>query len=201
MSNRRIVLASTSRHRRALLERAGLHDVLCVAPRCDEAIDEDVVPPRAMVRQLAERKARSVAADYPDALVLGADQVVELDGRALGKPGTAERAVEQLLALAGREHRLLTGLCVYEPRSGRSEVDVDVHRMTMWPLDRARLERYVALDQPLDCAGAYRVESTGVTLFSSMAGDDFTAIVGLPLCRLAALLDRFGVTLLDLAGD
>ena len=197
MSNRPLVLASTSRHRRALLERAGLGAVRCVAPTSDEAIDEAGVAPTDLVRRLAERKARSVAAAHPDALILGCDQVAEVDGRVLGKPGTAERALEQLLSLAGREHRLLTGLCVHEPATGRTELAVDVHRMTLWPLDRARLERYVAIDQPLDCAGSYRVEAAGITLFSSMAGEDFTAIVGLPLCRLAELLGRFGVTLLD----
>jgi septum formation protein len=198
MSNRTIVLASASRHRRALLERAGLGAVRCVAPASDETIDEPGLAPVELVTRLAERKARSVAAAHPDALVIGCDQVAEVDGRVLGKPGTAERAVEQLLALAGREHRLLTGLCVHEPATGRSELALDVHRMTMWPLDRTRLERYVAIDQPLDCAGSYRVEAAGIALFESMAGEDFTAIVGLPLCLLAGLLGRFGVTMLDI---
>jgi len=198
MGNRNIVLASTSRHRRELLQRAGLGAVICVAPTSDEEVDDETITPLALVETLAERKARSVGSSFPEALIIGADQVVELEGAVLGKPGTEARAVDQLLALSGREHRLLTGLCVFEPRTGRVEVGVDVHCMKMWPLGRSRLERYVTYDQPLDCAGSYRVESAGVTLFQSMAGEDFTAIVGLPLCQLSELLSRFGVTLFDL---
>lgn len=197
MSNRNILLASTSRHRRTLLERAGLGAVTCVAPRCDEEVDAGAEPVE-IVQSLAERKARSVASAHPEALIIGADQVVELDGVVLGKPGTAERALEQLFSLAGREHRLLTGICVYEPRTDRCEVGLDVHRMHMWPLDQERLRRYIAHDRPLDCAGSYRVESAGVALFQAMSGEDYTAIVGLPLCQLAALLARFEITLVDL---
>lgn len=190
-----LVLASTSRHRRALLERAGLSYTAC-APRCDEDAD-DATGPEDLVQILARRKAESLASEYPEALIVGSDQVVEIDGRVLGKPGTAEGAVAQLAMLSGREHRLLTGLCVLAPSEQRSEVGLATHRMRMWPLDTARLTRYVARDNPLDCAGSYRVEAAGITLFESMAGDDFTAIVGLPLCLLARLLRRFDVTLLD----
>lgn len=197
MSNPSIVLASTSRHRRALLERAGLGTVICVAPQCDEVVDAGTTPVK-LVTSLAERKARSVASSHPEALVIGADQVVELDGVVLGKPGTPERALEQLVSLSGREHKLLTGICVYEPSTDRCEVGLDVHRMHMWPLDQERLRRYIDYDKPLDCSGSYRVESAGVALFRAMAGDDYTAIVGLPLCQLAALLARFEITLVDL---
>jgi septum formation protein len=193
-----LVLASTSRHRRALLERAGLSFVPC-APRCDEEIAEGT-PPAEIVVVLARRKAESLAPEHPDGLIIGSDQVVEIDGRVLGKPGTVEAATAQLVSMSGREHRLLTGLCVHEPSTGRSETGLSVHRMRMWPLDEERLARYVARDLPLDCAGSYRVEAAGVTLFESMEGDDFTAIVGLPLCLLARLLLRFDVTLVDYLG-
>ena len=190
-----LVLASTSRHRRALLERTGLSVATC-APQCDEAV-ADGVSPTEMVEVLSRRKAESVAREHPGALIVGSDQVAEIDGHILGKPGTAERAVDQLASLAGREHRLLTGLCIHEPETGRSEVGLTVHRMSMWPLDRKRLAHYVARDLPLDCAGSYRIEATGVCLFESMVGEDYTAIVGLPVCLLAQLLRRFDVTLLD----
>lgn len=198
MSNRNLVMASTSPHRRALLERIGLGSVVCVAPRCDEEVDDPTLSPAELVQLLAERKARSVASAFPEDLIIGADQVVELDGQVLGKPGTEALAVEQLLSLAGREHRLVTGVCVHEPHTGRSELGVDVHRMRMWPHDRGLLERYVARERPLDCAGAYKVESAGAALFESMAGEDFTAIVGLPLCQVGKLLATFDLTLLDL---
>lgn len=197
MGKQKIVLASTSRHRRGLLRRAGLTTLSCVAPRCDEEVDDPQIRADDLVRLLSRRKTESVGGQFPDALIIGSDQVVELDGQILGKPGTPDKALAQLQALVGREHRLVTGVCVFSQVQGRSEVALDVHRMKMWPLDRARLERYIALDQPLDCAGSYRVEAAGITLFESMTGDDFTAIVGLPLCTVAELLARFGVTLLD----
>ncbi len=189
------MLASTSRHRRGLLEGMGLEFTAC-APRCDERVDPPL-PPDRMVRLLARRKAESVARDHPGALIIGSDQVAELEGEVLGKPGSAEAAVDQLSALAGREHRLLTGLCVHDAPTGRSETGLAVHRMRMRPLGRELLARYVARDQPIDCAGSYRVESAGAALFEVMAGDDFTAIVGLPICLLGDLLEHFGVTLLD----
>ena len=199
MSNTRVLLASTSRHRRALLDEVGLSGVASVAPLCDEVVEDPSIEPEELVRLLSIRKAESLSEAHPEALIIGSDQVVELDGAILGKPGTAERAVDQLMRLAGREHRLLTGICVHEPASGKSEVAVAVHRMRMRALDRERLARYVAADGPVDCAGSYRIESMGATLFESMEGEDYTAIVGLPLCHLGRLLDLFGVTLLDLA--
>jgi septum formation protein len=201
MSNWNLILASTSRHRRALLHQAGLGHLTCVAPRCDENVDGLEISPSEQVALLARRKAESVGVAYPGALIIGSDQVVELDGEVLGKPGSAERAVEQLARLSGRSHRLLTGLCVHEPSTGRSEVAVSEHVMSMWPFTREQLRRYVELDQPLDCAGSYRVESAGVTLFESMRGEDYTAIVGLPMCLLARLLTLFGVTLLDITRE
>lgn len=197
MSNANLILASTSRHRRALLGQVGLGHIHCVAPRCDEEVDTPGISPVDFVAELSRRKAESVADEHPESLIIGSDQVVELDGEILGKPGTPERAVAQLSRLSGRSHHLLTGLCVHEVATGRSEVAVDQHEMRLWPLSEDRLRRYVELDQPLDCAGSYRVESAGVMLFESMQGADFTAIVGLPICLLSALLRRFGVTLLD----
>jgi septum formation protein len=193
---KRLVLASTSQHRRALLDRLGV-PYEALAPRCDEAV-AGVVAPEDLVRLLSRRKAESLGSEVPDALVVGSDQVVEVEGEVLGKPGSPERALDQLLRLAGREHRLLTGLCVHDPETGRSEVALDVHRMQMWPLSREQLARYVEWDRPVDCSGAYRVEAAGALLFERMAGEDHTAIVGLPVTLLAGLLRRFGVTLLDL---
>jgi septum formation protein len=191
MPDRRpLVLASTSRYRRALLDRLGLA-YEARAPLYEEEHDL-ALPPDELVQELARRKAVSLGPVCPDALVLGADQVAELDGAVLLKPGTPERAVEQLGRLAGRTHRLLTGVALHDPRSGRTEVALDVHRMTLRPLTEAQRRAYVARDQPVDCAGAYKVEEAGIALFEAMEGRDFTAIVGLPLTVVVTLLGRFG---------
>jgi septum formation protein len=187
----RLVLASTSRYRRELLTRLGL-PFEAVAPRYAEEHDLDPDPERLVV-ELAARKAESLAADFPDALIVGSDQVAAIDGEILTKPGTAERALAQLERLAGREHRLLTGLVVLEPRTGRSERTLDIHTLRLRALSRTQLQRYIEVESPLDCAGSYKIEGRGIALFESMRGDDYTGIVGLPLTRLVELLGRFGV--------
>jgi septum formation protein len=150
-----------------------------------------------LVVELATRKAQSLRARCPDSLIIAADQIAEIDGRRLFKPGTVERAVAQLGELAGRTHRLVTGLVVLDAASGRLESALDVELMTMRPLTNEQARAYVEADQPLDCAGAYKVEALGVALFATMRGDDHTAIVGLPLTKLVALLGRFGVDPLE----
>lgn len=190
MDRRPLVLASTSRYRRELMDRLGV-PYEARAPLYDEEHDLGLVPDD-LVQELARRKAESLAAACPDALVIGADQVAELDGAVLLKPGSVDAAVAQLRSLAGRTHRLLTGVAVHDPRSGRTEVALDVHRMTMRPLGEPALRAYVERDRPVDCAGAYKVECAGVALFEAMEGRDFTAIVGLPLTVVVTLLGRFG---------
>lgn len=190
-----VVLASTSRYRRALMDQLRL-DYVAVAPEYEEENDLEL-PPEQLVRLLARKKAESLAARFPDSLIIGADQVAELDGQLLFKPGTAERAVAQLLTLAGRTHRLVTGVAVHSPSQDRTEVVVDVHRMVMRPLTPKQAAFYVAHDDPVDCAGAYKVESLGVALFEAMEGRDHTGIVGLPLTRVVQLLGRFGVDVLQ----
>ncbi len=188
---RPLVLASTSRYRRELLERLGLPFV-AAAPRYEEEQDLPL-PPDGLVIELATRKARSLAALHPEARIVGCDQVVSVDGRILGKPGTEDAAVRQLLAMAGRTHRLLTGLVVLEPATGRLETALDVHEVAVRPLDEARARAYVRRDRPLDCAGSLRVESLGIALLERLRGDDYTAVIGLPLIALTTLLARFGV--------
>ena len=191
-STRTLILASTSPWRREVLERLGVPFEVV-----DPAVDEDALrhlPPEEMVRALAIAKAQATTG--LDGLVIGSDQAVDLGGEVLGKPGTPERAVDQLLKMQGRSHRLLTGVAVHDTRSGRTEVDLDVHVLTMRPLGREALEAYVAYDQPLGCAGSYKLESRGVALFESIQADpdlaDDTAIVGLPLLKTLRLLRNFG---------
>jgi septum formation protein len=194
---RPLVLASTSRYRRAQLEALGVEH-LAVAPGFEE---DHALPlaPEELVVAFARGKAEAAAAAHPGALVVGADQAPELDGRALTKPGTTAAAVEQLLALAGRTHRLLTAVALYDPGRGATEHRLVAHRMRMRPLSRALAEAYVARDAPLDCAGSYRIEGAGLLLFEEASGADHSAIMGLPLLALGDLLAGAGVDLLALA--
>ncbi len=191
----RIVLASTSRYRRELVSRLPLA-IESMAPPYDEDVDKARfahLPVPELVTLLAKGKAASLAALHPDALVIGSDQMGELDGRRLGKPHTVEAACAQLEGMAGRVHRLHTALVVHHGASGCVEHVVDTHELAMRALTADEIARYVALDNPVDCAGSYRVESLGVALFERITGDDFTAVVGLPLTKLVTLLARFGV--------
>ncbi len=185
---RQLVLASTSRYRAAVLARLG-RPFVQAAPDCDEdaAARLETVPSR-LVWSLAREKAWSVAARFPDALVLGGDQLAVLGDEVLGKPGTPERAQAQLERLSGQTHRLLTAVALVDPGAARTLVALDVHHLRMRRLSRAEIEAYVARDLPLDCAGSYRVEGAGPQLFECVRGDDPSAIEGLPLGRVAHLL-------------
>ncbi len=190
-SVRKIVLASTSRYRRELLERLGF-PFEAVAPDYGEPPLD--LPHDEWVSHHAVEKARSLATRFPDALIIGSDQLVSFENEVLGKPGDVERAVAQLMCLSGRTHRLLTAVAVLDTRDGRIETALDVHRMRMRPFDRQTAEQVVARDNPVDCAGAYKLESLGIALFASIEGEDDTAVVGLPLLKLLDLLERFEVT-------
>lgn len=203
----RLVLASTSRYRKALLQRVleplGMSPD-AVSPEVDEELSdaEAALPMAARATVLAVRKARAVAhrGGFEGVLVIGSDQIcVDPDGEVLHKPKTEERAVAQLARLSGRTHALVTAVAVMRVRDGREELAtaVDVHRLTMRPLGLDALTRYVTCDQPLDCAGSYRLESLGLALFDKIEADpdtaDESAIVGLPLMKTLALLrERFG---------
>ena len=188
-----LVLASTSPYRRDLLARLGLPFTVA-APTCDEdAIKAEGQPVQALVARLARLKAASVPPPSARCLIIGSDQAAEIDGEILGKPGTVAAAEAQLARLAGREHRLVTAVAVLDPASGRLGEALDVHHLTLRPLQADEIRRYVAQDRPLDCAGAYRIEGLGISLFEAISGADFTAIVGLPLLALSRLLREAGV--------
>lgn len=189
-----LILASTSRYRRALLERLGV-PFTAVSPACDEeALKDPTLAPQELAEHLAEAKAASIAHQHPQAVVIGSDQLaaVEIDGRwtILGKPGTAARAVDQLAMMSGRTHVLITAMVV--ARGSERWRHTDLTKLTMRRLDRKALERYVAADQPLDCAGAYKLECRGIALFESIASADASAITGLPLLALTRILSGLG---------
>jgi septum formation protein len=188
----RLVLASTSAYRRELLGRLGVA-FETAAPDVDEgAWKGRGLAPREVARQLARAKAEAVARVVGDgATVIGSDQVCALGSETFGKPGTAERACEQLARLAGRTHELLTAVCVVGPVRGVWE-HTDTARLSMRALDAASIARYVAADRPLDCAGSYKLEARGIALFEKLECADHTAIVGLPLVALTLELVRRG---------
>ncbi|NIR32365.1 MAG: septum formation inhibitor Maf [Gammaproteobacteria bacterium] len=195
-----IVLASGSPYRRALLERLGLPFEHMV-PDADET-PRDGEPPRERALRLAEAKARGVCAHRPHALVIGADQVATLDGEMLRKPGTHEHTVDQLARASGRRATFFTGLCLVDARSGRSQCDVVPYAVVFRRLSRRQIEAYVRREKPYDCAGGFKAEGLGVSLFQRMEGQDPTALIGLPLIRLVDMFQNAGldVLLLDVQG-
>jgi septum formation protein len=188
---RPLLLASTSQARQRLLAALGL-PFQTVAPGVDESLSVGT-PVELAVRSLAQRKARAVAALHPEALVLGADQLGEMEGLLLGKPATRDAARAQLRALAGRSHRLLTAVCL--AGGGREETAVEEARLTLFPLSDAELEGYLDTGEWEGCAGGYRVEGRGQALFERIEGDR-TCIEGLPMQVVVRLLRSRGVPLL-----
>ena len=191
---RDLVLASTSPYRRALLERLGLPFV-AIAPRAAEAPQTGEPPARTALR-LAEAKARSVIADYPQALIIGSDQVAGCEGEAVGKPGDHAHAVAMLGRLSGRTVVFHTGLALLDAASGECQTACIDVTSTFRALSGAEIEAYLARDQPYDCAGAVKAETLGIALFRAIESHDPTALIGLPLIRLVDMLLAAGVRVL-----
>ena len=188
-----LVLGSSSPFRRELLDRLGLA-FECHSPDIDESSRPGETP-RDLVARLSQAKARAVAATWPQALIIGSDQVAVIDDAILGKPGSHERAGEQLARLSGRKVTFLTGLCLYNSESDRVQLDVVPYCVEFRDLTPAQIERYLQREQPYNCAGSFRSEALGVTLFRRMQGDDPNALIGLPLIRLVDMLAEEGVAL------
>ncbi len=189
-----LVLASTSRYRRELLARLEV-PFISVAPRADETPQPGEAP-RATALRLAEAKARSVAAAYTDALVIGSDQVADCNGEPVGKPGDFNGAVRMLTALSGKSVVFHTGVALLETASGRCRTALTDVRSTFRALSSADIEAYLRREAPYDCAGAVKAEGLGIVLFETIESDDPTALIGLPLIRLTSLLRDAGVSLL-----
>lgn len=188
-----LVLASGSRYRAELLQRLHL-PFTADAP----AIDESPLPGEpadALCRRLSVAKARALAGRYPDHRIIGSDQVACFGDDIIGKPGTEEMAVAQLLRFSGRTVDFLTGLALLNTRTGALQCDIVTLRVHFRRLTEDAVRRYVAIEQPLDCAGSFKAEGYGITLFERLAGDDPTSLIGLPLIRLADMLRQEGVPL------
>jgi septum formation protein len=191
---RAVVLGSTSPYRRELLSRLKLQFEVA-APGVDES-ELAGESPAALARRLAIAKARAVAARYPDAAVIGSDQVADLDGRSLGKPGTHERAVAQLRLMRGKTVVFHTALAVACLATAFEQVDVAPVRVVFRDYDDDEIEAYLRAEQPYDCAGSARSEGLGIALLDAIESDDPSALVGLPLIRTARMLRAAGVKIL-----
>jgi len=190
----RLVLASTSPYRKALLERLQLA-FETARPEVDETrlADESA---EALVARLAEAKARAVAQGMDDALVIGSDQVAVLDGHILGKPGGHEQAVAQLERASGKTVRFLTGLCLVNAATGEAQLEVVPFEVEFRTLTAEQIEHYLRREQPYNCAGSFKSEGLGIALFERLHGDDPNTLIGLPLIRLTRMLEREGLAVL-----
>ena len=186
-----IILASGSPYRKQLLDRLQL-DFACIAPDIDETVrpGEDA---HSYVCRLAESKARQIAADHPDAIVIGSDQCALLGGKILGKPGSHENALLQLREAQGKSVIFHTGVCVLQLATGFTAIENVLFEVEFRNLSDRQLEHYLRVEQPYQCAGSFKSEGYGACLFSKMQGDDPTALIGLPLIALTAILERAGV--------
>ena len=191
---RTLVLASTSPYRQELLKRLGL-PFETASPDIDESRKEEEEP-EELVMRLSLEKAKAVATDYPDALIIGSDQVATIDDEIIGKPGTHERAMEQLRAASGNDVVFLTGLALYDSATGRSHTICEPFRVDFRTLTEEEIDDYLRREEPYDCAGSFKSEGLGIALFSLMDGEDPNSLIGLPLIQLVSMLRENGVQVL-----
>ncbi|APG23680.1 MAG: Maf family protein [Syntrophotalea acetylenica] len=190
-----LVLASTSPYRMQLMRQLGL-PFHVAAPQYQERISQDIAP-ELLVKHQAAGKARSLAEKYPDALIVGSDQVfVDATGRIVGKPAGFEAAVRQLRGMVGKTHTFYTGLSVYDSNRDEAVTDFTTFRVTLRPLSEDQIRTYLLRENPLDCAGAFKIEGLGIALMQRLDGEDYTALIGLPLIKLVDFLAHFGVRVL-----
>ena len=185
-----IVLASSSPYRRGLLDRF-LDEYEAVSPDVDER-DHPDLKPKELAASLARRKAEAVSINARDSLVIGADQLAVLNGTVLGKPGTHQKAVEQLLAASGNSVSFLTAVCILDPVTRTRYEHVDKTKVRFRDFDRRLAEAYLRHDEPYDCAGSFKLEGAGFVLFESVKTEDPTALIGLPMIWVSDRLLHLG---------
>lgn len=186
-----LVLGSTSPFRRELLSRLGLA-FETAAPDIDESRGQ-AESPEQLVERLAVEKARAVANTHSDALIIGSDQVACIDGEVLGKPGNRENAIAQLQKANGKVVIFHTGLCLMNAASDKAQSLVEPFRVHFRTLSPGQIERYVDHEQPFNCAGSFKSEGLGISLFERLEGDDPNALIGLPLIQLIRMLEQEGI--------
>lgn len=190
-----LVLASTSVFRSELLQRLGL-PFITAAPDIDESRLAGEAPEQ-LVQRLALQKAQAVANAHPNALIIGSDQVACLDDLILGKPGDHAAAVEQLDRCSGRAVSFFTGLCLLDPAQNRHQICCEPFHVHFRTLSKGHIEHYLQREKPYNCAGSFKSEGLGIALFSRLEGEDPSSLIGLPLIRLVAMLEEYGLAVLS----
>ncbi len=190
MSNIRLILASSSVYRQELLRRLEL-PFECISPKIDESARAGETP-LALSSRLAREKAQAVRAEHSDAVVIGSDQVCEVEGVALGKPHTFERARAQLRLMSGKKALFHTALCVVDSNGAIQECVSDTV-VQMRPLSDEAIDDYLHREEPYQCAGSAKIECLGIALMESVVSDDPTSLIGLPLIRLTSMLAKAGI--------
>lgn len=183
-----IILASSSIYRRELLSRLQI-PFECISPEVDETPLKDESPADTALR-LAQVKARKVANSYPNALIIGCDQVATLDGTQLGKPYTHENATKQLRMMRGREVTFHSALCVFNAKTQHMQAEVVPYVVQFRALSDAQIQNYLIKEQPYQCAGSAKSEGLGIAIIEKMTGDDPNALIGLPLIKLIDMLQN-----------
>jgi septum formation protein len=192
MFMKNIILASTSIYRKQQLQRLNI-GFSTASPNVDEGgLKSQGLDHIQLSRELSLLKARAVSAQNRDAIVIGGDQVASFNGAILSKPGTKETAFDQLKTMSGHEHQLITSLAII--LDGEEHLHTCIARMRMRSLTGEQIERYIDLDEPLQCCGSYRLEALGISLFESIDCEDFTSIIGIPLMWTARTLSQLGVS-------
>ena len=189
-----LILASTSPFRKAILEKLNI-------PFTTQSPDVDETPlenesPEQLVERLSILKAKAVADSLNEGLVIGSDQVAVIDGKILSKPGNHENAVNQLLQASGETVSFLTGLCLYNAASKTYQAEVVPFNVVFRELSEQQIDNYLRKEQPYNCAGSFKSEGLGITLFEKLAGDDPNTLIGLPLIRLVRMLEHEGVAVI-----
>jgi MAF protein len=188
----KLILGSTSPFRKELLQKLGLSFEVD-SPDIDESMQTGEQP-EDFVQRLAIEKAQAVAARHSSALIIGSDQVACIDSNILGKPGTRDRAIEQLTKASGKRVSFYTGLCLLNSASGESQVVCEPFHVHFRQLSLEQIERYLDVEEPYNCAGSFKSEGLGISLFQKLEGDDPNALIGLPLIRLITMLELEGVS-------
>lgn len=186
-----LILASSSPYRREVLQKLQL-PFECISPAIDETPLSAESPEQTALR-LAENKARKVAENRPNALIIGCDQVATVDGLQIGKPGNHENAVKQLTLLSGKEVIFHSALCVYDSSKQHMQSTIVPYFVKFKPLNAQQIETYLRLEQPYDCAGSAKSEGMGIALLEYMRGDDPNALIGLPVIALVNMLQQCGI--------
>lgn len=189
-----LILASSSPYRREVLSRLGV-EFGSISPDIDES-RRDGESPGELVRRLAEEKAAAISATHPKALIIGSDQVATLGNHILGKPGNHEQAVKQLKMASGKRVTFLTGLCLLNSESGRSQVSCEAFHVEFRDLTDEEIEQYLKKEKPYNCAGSFKSEGLGICLFKRLQGDDPASLIGLPLIQLVDMLRNEGLDVL-----